>query len=305
MSAGWYAGTRQPQSYPTKHPKVRARVSVCRNRVKCYRERELEMKHPVTDESYFFVDESGDSTFYDAKGHFHVGTEGCSPVLILGFVETQKPQEMRRAVLRAQQSIISDPYLAGIPSIAKTGVALHAKDDASEVRYLFYKELKSLPFKAQFIVARKIERIFRSDHGASEDRFYDDLISRLFQNVLHRFQHNHIVFSTRGSRERRRPLEEAIKQARTRFEEKYKVQAPCTTFEIEPQSPKGEPCLSVIDYMNWAVQRAYTRREMRYYNFVEDKVSLLWDIYDFGKKPYCRKNPFDIEKAAPLGLGSR
>jgi hypothetical protein len=189
--------------------------------------------------------------------------------------------------------------------MSKTAVALHAKDDVSEVRYLFYKELRSLPFKAQFVVARKIEDIFRSDHGASENQFYDHLIGRLFQKVLHRFQHNHIVFSTRGSRERRWPLEEAIKKARTRFEEKCKVKADCTTFEIEPQSPKGEPCLSVIDYMNWAVHRAYTRNEMRYYNFVEDKISFLWDIYDFGKKPYCRKNPFDVKKAAPLGLGSR
>jgi hypothetical protein len=43
---------------------------------------------------------------------------------------------------------------------------------------------------------------------------------------------------------------------------------------------------------------------MRFYKFVEDKVSFLWDIYDFGKKPYCRKNPFDVKKAAPLGLDS-
>jgi len=115
------------------------------------------VRQPVTDESYFFVDESGDSTFYDAKGKFIVGTEGCSPLLILGFIETQKPREIRQAVLRSQASIISDPYLKQIPSIAKTAIALHAKDDASEVRYLFYKEMKSLPFKAQFIVARKLE----------------------------------------------------------------------------------------------------------------------------------------------------
>ncbi len=86
------------------------------------------------------------------------------------------------------------------------------------------------------------------------------------------------------------------------------MKADCTTFEIEPQTPKGEPCLSVIDYMNWAVHRAFTKSEMRYYDFVEDKVSFLWDIYDFGgngKKPYCRKNPFSIKKAAPLRLGSR
>jgi len=88
------------------------------------------MKVPVADESYFFVDESGDSTFYDAKGKLIVGTEGCSPILILGFVETEKPQDVRRAVLRTQQSIVSDPYLASIPSISKTSVALHAKDDA-------------------------------------------------------------------------------------------------------------------------------------------------------------------------------
>jgi hypothetical protein len=50
-----------------------------------------EMKQPVSDESYFFVDESGDSTFYDAKGNFIVGaeSEGCSLLIILGFVETQ------------------------------------------------------------------------------------------------------------------------------------------------------------------------------------------------------------------------
>jgi hypothetical protein len=264
------------------------------------------MKTHVTDESYFFVDESGDSTFYDGKGRLIVGTEGCSPLLIMGFIETQKPHELRKAVLRAQRSIISDPYLLSIPSISKTAVALHAKDDAPEVRYLFYKELKSLPFKAQFIVARKSEDIFRSVHNGDDGQFYDDLVGRLFQKVLHRFEHNHIVFSTRGSRERRRPLEEAIRKARTRFEERYKVKANCSTFEIEPQSPKGEPCLSVVDYMNWAVHRAYTKGEMRYYKFIEDKVSCLWDIYDFvsGKKPYSRKNPFDIKKAAPLGLGS-
>jgi hypothetical protein len=272
--------------------------------VKC-KLRSAAMKTPVTDESYFFVDESGDPTFYNANGKCIVGTEGCSPLLMLGFIETQKPREIRRAVLRAQKSIITDPYLISIPSISKTATAFHAKDDAPEVRYLFYKELKSLPFKAQFIVARKSEAIFKSVHDGDEDRFYDDLVGRLFQSVLHRFDRNHIIFSARGSRERRRPLEEAIKKARARFEEKYRIPADCTSFDIEPQSPKGEPCLSVIDYMNWAVHRAYTRREMRYYSFVEDKVSVLRDIYDEStKKPYCRKNPFDIRKAAPLGLGS-
>jgi hypothetical protein len=63
------------------------------------------MKEVAPGDSYFFVDESGDSTFYDANGKFIVGEPGCSPILILGFIETQKPHEIRRAVLRAKQSM--------------------------------------------------------------------------------------------------------------------------------------------------------------------------------------------------------
>lgn len=92
-----------------------------------------------------------------------------------------------------------------------------------------------------------------------------------------------------------------------------------TTIEVQPQSPKGEPCLSVIDYLSWALQRAYTKREMRYYDFVEDKVSYIADIYDFQTYPknryfhekrvrrsqgagsWLRKaNLFHIEKTTPL-----
>ena len=72
---------------------------------------------------------------------------------------------------------------------------------------------------------------------------------------------------------------------------------------VTPQTEVGEPCLQVIDYMNWAVYRAFVRQEMRYYQFVEDKVSLLVDLYDTAKYPhnrYSRGNRFDIAKASPL-----
>jgi len=196
------------------------------------------MKTVEVGDTYFFVDESGDSAFYNAKGKCIVGEPGCSPILILGFIETQKPHEIRKAVLRAQQSIVTDPYLTDIRSISKTQIALHAKDDAPEVRYLFYKEIKSMPFNTQFVVARKVERIFKQDHQSDEAKFYDELIARLFQNVLHRFQHNHIVFSMRGSRERRAPLEEAIKKAKDRFEQKHKVKVDTATFDVQPPNPK-------------------------------------------------------------------
>jgi hypothetical protein len=55
--------------------------------------------------------------------------------------------------------------------------------------------------------------------------------------------------------------------------------------------------------MNWAVYRAYTRNEMRFYDTVAEKVSLLVDLYDFenyGRNWYSKRNPFHINKITPL-----
>lgn len=260
------------------------------------------MKKAQAGANYFFVDESGDPTFYDRRGNLIVGQAGCSPILILGFVELQKPQAIRRAVLALQRDILADPYFQSFPSLEKTAIAFHAKDDAPEVRYRFFKLLATLNFKAQFIVARKIERVFRNSFHAKETQFYDHLVSRLFENVLHRYEGNYIYFAKRGSRDRQIPLSQAIQAGIQRFEQKWQVSI-TTGVQLQAQTPAGEPCLSVIDYMNWAVYRAFTRGQMGYYQTVADKVSLLVDLYDTAKYPdnwYNRKNPFDIKKITPL-----
>jgi hypothetical protein len=260
------------------------------------------MKRAKPGSTWFFVDESGDPTFYDRKGNLIVGQPGCSPILILGLIETQDPAPIRTAVLELQQEVVHDPYLQDFPSIAKTAVAFHAKDDVPEIRYRFFTLLRSLDFKAQFVVARKLERVFRNSFEAKEAAFYDHLVSLLFQNLLHRYDHNLIYFSKRGSRSRQRPLSTAIRRGIDRFERKRGTRVQ-TTFDVQAQTPKGEPCLSVIDYMNWAVYRAFTTGEMRYYRTVEDKVGLLVDLYDTQNYPnnwYSKRNPFAVNKITPL-----
>ena len=260
------------------------------------------MKSPVSGKTWFFVDESGDPTFFDRRGNLIVGQPGCSPILILGFIETQNPKNLRKTLSQLQDEIINDPYFANIPSIKKTATSFHAKDDTPEVRYLVYKTLAQLDFKAHFIVARKVERVFRNNFQANESEFYDHLVTHLFERVLHRYRENYIYFAKRGSRDRQEPLSSAIQKSIQRFEQKYNTSVETNTV-VAAQTPIGEPCLSVIDYMNWAVYRAFTRREMRYYNAIQDKVSLLVDLYDWGNYPnnwYNRKNPFDVEKTTPL-----
>lgn len=260
------------------------------------------MRKPQTGATHFFVDESGDPIFYDRRGNLIVGQGGCSPLLILGFIETQVPQGIRRAVLTLKDEIVQDTYFRGVPSLAKTSVAFHAKDDCPEIRYLFYKLIASLDYRAQFVVARKIERVFRNSFQAREHIFYDHLVSRLFQNVLHRYQRNYIYFAKRGSRDRQVPLANAIRQGIARFEGKWSTTVK-SAYQLQAQRPGGEPCLSVIDYLNWAVYQAFVKRDMRFFKVVESKVSLLIDLYDTARYPhnwYNRRNPFDIEKATPL-----
>lgn len=260
------------------------------------------MKKTKPGSLWFFVDESGDPTFYDRKGNLIVGHPGCSSIIIVGFIETRTPEILRQAILDLQREVTSDPYFQDFPSIQKTRIAFHAKDDVPEIRYRFLKLISSLDFHAQFIVARKIERVFRNNFQARETAFYDHLVSLLFQNVLHRYENNMIYFSKRGSRDRQAPLLNAIQQGVKRFRSKWNG-SPSTSYLIQAQTPAGEPCLSVIDYMNWAVYRAFTRREMRYFRVVEDKVDLLVDLYDTDNYPnnwYNQRNPFDVNKITPL-----
>mgnify|MGYP001608041066 CR=1 FL=1 len=252
--------------------------------------------------NYFFVDESGDPYFYDRYGNYIVGKEGCSKILILGFIKTEDPKELRDATSRIRKEIMSDSYTKSIPSLKKSLNSFHATDDCPEVREKVFKTILNLKFKAEFIVARKIENVFRNKHKGKPNLFYDDLISKLFQNQLHSSKKNIIYFSIRTNRARQAPLEDAIYNAVNSFENRWKTKVD-SEIKIYPQSPIAEPSLQIIDYMIWAVQRAFVKKETRYLDYIGDKISLIADIYDFdrfGKNYYNKKNPMDINTISPL-----
>lgn len=252
--------------------------------------------------SWFFVDEAGDTTFFDRRGRLIVGEEGCSPILILGYVRADQPTEIRRRMLDLQREVLSNSYFENVPSLQKTAVAFHAKDDLPEIRYLVYRLLAELDFQAQLVVARKTKPTVSRNYGRKPRALYDDLVQRLFTNTLHKTEQNQIIFAKRGSRTRQEPLESAIRRGVRHFEEKWNTEV-STDVNISVQRPSGEPMLSVVDYVNWAVYRAFTRGEMRYFNSIRDRVSLLADLHDTVRYPgnwYNKKNAFDIKKITPL-----
>lgn len=253
---------------------------------------------------YFFVDESGDPTFYDKRGNLIVGEQGCSKILLLGFIKTANPSILRSQVRRFHQLVVNNPEYQQIPSLAKTKKAFHAKNDVAQIRDSFFEEIATMDFSAQFVVARKVEKVFRNNFQAKENLFYHHLVSLLFQNNLHLHHKNHIYFSQRGSITRQERLDEAINQAVAKFEQKNN-RTMDNQRQIYAQTPSAEPCLSIIDYMNWAIQRAFIYREIRHLDIVRSKISLIFDVYDPNKtrerdKFYDRKNIFELNKITPL-----
>jgi hypothetical protein len=159
------------------------------------------MKEIMREKAYYFVDEAGDPAFYNREGEFIVGKEGCSKILMLGFVETDEPKAIRKELQKVREKIKNDPYLKDVPSLKKSLSYFHATDDCPEVRQEVYKCLSNLNFKSQFVVARKIEGVFKK-YDCNENKFYDVLIWRLFKNILHRAENNYIYFAKRGSKNR-------------------------------------------------------------------------------------------------------
>lgn len=191
--------------------------------------------------TYYFVDESGDPIFYNEKGKVIVGQPGCSSILIIGLIRTENPKPIRAVLQKLRNEIANDKYLQGIPSLKKSLVSFHAKNDCPEVKEKVFKTIKDLDFKAEFIVGRKKEEIFIKRHKGKVQNFYDDLIIKLFENKLHKTD-NKIYFAQRGDKKRQEPFENAIIMAKLNFEQKWnkKIDTAC---DIQVQTPVGEACL--------------------------------------------------------------
>ncbi|MEB3315213.1 MAG: hypothetical protein VKK32_03245 [Candidatus Melainabacteria bacterium] len=71
--------------------------------------------------------------FFNKYGECLLG-EGVSPILLIGFITTKNPTQLRKCLLDLHKEVISDEYFKDVPSIEKTKIAFHAKDDIPEIR---------------------------------------------------------------------------------------------------------------------------------------------------------------------------
>lgn len=261
------------------------------------------MKEVTDVKMYFYVDESGDPTILGKGGKNLLALGKVSKTFMLGHVEVANPKALSQRLHDLQVELAEDDYLRDIPSLHSTLRAFHASKHCAEVRERVYKALRDAPFQAFIVVARKEEHRFRKNFDLKVSRLYEYLVEKLFENRLHLFKEIDLYFSSRGSTVRVANMREALSRAMLTFQKKWGHENQ-NLVRVMVQQNSDLPMLQVADYVLWSVQRAFELGEFRYYNFIKERISLIWDIYDttnYPKNYYSPKNPLSPEKMSPTG----
>ena len=253
-----------------------------------------------------FLDEAGDTTFYGKGKKNIIGTNGVSNVFILGMIKVKDPlDEVRDKINALQEKIVNNEFYH-VPSvlkkISKTGYYLHATDDLPEVRKEMFDLMKTINCSFEAVVGRKSIERYETKHKGKEEYFYADLLSHLLKNKLSKHEKLVMHISERGKSTKNHNLELAFLKAKQRFSNINGNKEMKTNVVFNVNYPTKDPLLNLADYFCWTIQRVFERGEIRYYNFIKDKVSFIWDIYDttYPKNFYSKSNELDVKKISLL-----
>ncbi len=235
-----------------------------------------------------FIDEVGDTTFFGDGKEIILGTKGVSLVFGLVIVRIDRPpDEVSKEIIALHRQVETDPLLNTIPSVIKRvsrgGFFFHACKGSDDVRTVFLHYLRTLPCEAEVIVARKIPSLFSRKHHGKDDEFYADVLSHLIKNRLKRPQRLVLNIAQRGSSTRTKVLDEALAKALGRAGKHWPPDQLQAEIIFNTQTPLTEPLLTVPDYIGWAVQRVFEKGEIRFYDYLREKIRLVVDLYDSDK----------------------
>jgi len=226
----------------------------------------------------------------------------ATKIFMIGYIELEDNRLISKEISELKNEIRNDPYLKDIPSIKRSLIHFHAKDDCPEVREKVFKTISEFDFKTFIIVYRKDSDHFKNRFEGNQVMLYSYLVEKLLENRLHLYSDINIYFSKMGNIVREQTMMSAIKSAQSLFSGKWNHDY-TNNINIDIQYPSQMAGLQIVDYMLWSVYRLFINREVRYYNYVKDKISLIHDIMDTDNYPenyYTRKNPIDIKKISPI-----
>ncbi|WP_445748055.1 hypothetical protein [Polaribacter sp.] len=167
--------------------------------------------------------------------------------------------------------------------------------------------IKTINCSFEAVVGRKSIELYETKHKGKEEYFYADLLSHLLKNKLSKHDKLVIHVSERGKSTKNHNLELAFLKAKQRFSKNNENSKIKTNIVFNVNYPTIDPLLNLADYFCWTIQRVFEKGEIRYYNYLKDKIMLVVDLYDqtkyqnWGNYYDNKKNPLSTEnKISPL-----
>jgi hypothetical protein len=192
------------------------------------------------------------------------------------------------------------------PEAKKTAISFHAKDDYAEIREKVFERIQSFDIKV-FVAIRSKAEIAEAAKAnfknlgkrIQQNGIYDDLLKRLFKNLLHKADIIQMTIARRGKEAREDALEQAVNQAQKNFEARWKISSKISIL-MKPAYPSQVAGLQFVDYYLWALQRLYEREEDQFFRPLAKKYRLITDLDDRRNKLYGEwygdRNPLTLEK---------
>jgi hypothetical protein len=257
---------------------------------------------------HYFVDEAGDLTFFD-KHHkkLIVGTPGCSKFFILGMLDIADPIAIADDMERLRERLCDDPKYPTLPCNQNrnrnTAILFHAKNDHPSVRSEVFSLLLRHDVRFLAVVTDKLlsyeyhstatqrNPTHRFDHNSE----YDYHARCLFTHRVHRDDKYTIHIANRGLRSRAPVLQELIWGTRHWYLNHYRMSGKDCQIVAHGRESKDLAGLQATDYMLWALQRLYERKDSHFLEQMWSKCSLINDRHLPGRRQsgvyFTRKDP--------------
>ena len=262
------------------------------------------MKETENIKMYFYFDEAGSPAILGHHSKNLLAQNLTSKTFSVGYIQMAEPHDFGVALENLRKEILEDEYYSSIPSIKNLKNGFHANKDCHEVRDKVFHLLKKFDFEAYIIVARKSEALFRNRFDLSDKKLYEFLVSELLKNRLHLYKDIDIYFSEMSNVVSTRNMSSAINEAIAKFKNKWGKENE-SNIRVFVQQPSHLVQLQAIDYVLWAVYRAFENNDFRYFNFIKEKIRLVHDIFDTATNPYygafyTDKKPLEAKKLSPI-----
>lgn len=268
----------------------------------------------------YFVDEAGDTTLFGRHGKVLVGTEVVSRFFMVARLEVPDVEALEADMASLRAELLSDPLLNTVPSMqvaaGKTALFFHAKDDVPEVRHAVFKLLLRHELRISVVVKDKqslLSEVRQREAANPAYRYkadghdiYDDLIGRLFKHFGRFGATRHVTFAVRGTKPRTEALKTVLDQIDAGFADDFGF-APHGHTTVHSSYPSLTAGLQACDYLLWALQRFYERREERYLQAMWPKFARVLDLDAPAPKTRGKPAQFGVEfnEKHPLSLKSR